>query len=81
MKHHDWMRREEQAFLENYAGYAGQQNYRALKEIHKRIGLDFFGVDCWFLPNGKLLVFEANPAMGIRLLEARARVNFRYKLK
>ena len=39
--------------------------FSALEEINRRIRLDFFGVDCAMLPNGKLLLFEANTAMKV----------------
>ncbi len=66
MKRHDWTMKEEKAFLENYTEYLGERNCSALREIYNRIGLDFFGIDCAVLPNGKLLVFEANPCMFVR---------------
>ena len=73
MKHHDWMMKEEENFLENYTECLGQKNCNALREIYNRIGLDFFGIDCALLPNGKLLVFEANPCMRLQ-----PREDFRY---
>jgi len=34
-----------------------------LREIHKRIGVDFYGIDYSILPSGSLVFFEANAAM------------------
>jgi glutathione synthase/RimK-type ligase-like ATP-grasp enzyme len=34
-------------------------------QIGRRIGLDFFGVDCNIAPDGQVLLFEANACMGI----------------
>lgn len=34
-----------------------------LKEIHRRIGLDFYGIDCHVGRDTTLTLFEANPAM------------------
>lgn len=37
----------------------------ALKEIHRRIGLDFYGIDCHVGADATLTIFEANPAMTV----------------
>ncbi len=37
----------------------------AFREIHARVGLEYFGLDCNVLPNGDLLIFEANANMNI----------------
>jgi glutathione synthase/RimK-type ligase-like ATP-grasp enzyme len=37
----------------------------ALDEIHERIGLDFYGIDCHVGPDSTLTIFEANPAMNV----------------
>jgi glutathione synthase/RimK-type ligase-like ATP-grasp enzyme len=34
-------------------------------QIGRRLGLDFFGVDCNIAPDGQVLLFEANACMGI----------------
>jgi hypothetical protein len=36
-----------------------------LAEIKRRVGLDYFGIDCAPLPDGRLLVFEVNPVMNM----------------
>jgi hypothetical protein len=36
-----------------------------LSEIHRRIGLDYFGVDCHLADDGTLTLFEANATMNI----------------
>ncbi|HLB79925.1 MAG TPA: hypothetical protein VJJ77_05430, partial [Dongiaceae bacterium] len=46
-------------------------------EIAARVGLDFFGVDGALLPDGRLLVFEANACM--RVPQVRPRADFAYK--
>ena len=35
------------------------------REIGRRLGLDFFGVDCNIDPSGRVLLFEANACMKI----------------
>ena len=79
MKNNAWMADEENSFLEDSAAYLGQQNCSALEEINRRIGLDYFGVDCALLPNGKLLLFEANAAM--RLTMDAWYAEFPYKIR
>lgn len=37
----------------------------ALDEIHRRIGLDYYGIDCHVGQDGTLTLFEANPAMNM----------------
>ena len=36
---------------------------RVLEEVRRRIALDFFGIDFGILPDGRLLLFEANATM------------------
>ena len=79
MKYHNWTMKEEEEFLEGYAEFLGRRNFKSLEEIYNKIRLDFCGSDCAFLPNGKLLVFEANPAMRISFKEGRK--DFRYRLR
>jgi hypothetical protein len=49
---------EERAYLaEPLAGHA------VLREIHRRIGVDFYGIDYAVLPSGSVVFFEGNAAM------------------
>ncbi|HET7885955.1 MAG TPA: hypothetical protein VFL62_07000 [Bradyrhizobium sp.] len=53
-------RREEQAFMQTFdAGFA-QQHRAALSGLAKRIGLDYFTIDCAETRDGSLLIFEAD---------------------
>jgi hypothetical protein len=49
---------EERAFLSEPLAHLD-----ALREIHKRIGVDFYGIDYSVLPSGSLVFFEANASM------------------
>jgi len=40
----------------------------ALKEIHQRIGLDYFGIDCHLGEQGELQIFEVNATMNTLLV-------------
>ena len=82
MLENDWAMKEDEAFLGNYTEYIGEQNCEALRAICGKIGLDFFGIDCAIHPNGKLLLFETNPSMRVRLKEDFShRATFTRKIK
>lgn len=63
MGQHAWMQQEEQSFLEDPWAHFGEQAQAALHEIRKRIGIDYFGIDCALDNAGRLVVFEANATM------------------
>jgi hypothetical protein len=63
MANHPWMLKEEEQFiLGHHPAYTERVN-RCLREIHARIGTDFYGIDFAILDDGRLLLFEANAAM------------------
>ena len=63
MGDHEWMQREEAAFLENPGAVFDAGHTAALREIRARIGLDYFGIDCGLDRDGRLVVFEVNASM------------------
>jgi hypothetical protein len=54
---------EEARFLDDPEAAIGAKAMRAAAAIGERIGLDFCGLDFSVLPDGQILVFEANAAM------------------
>jgi len=54
---------EEIDFLVNCHDRLGARRVAAIDEIARRFGLDYFGIDCNLLPDGRLFIFEANPCM------------------
>ena len=56
-------RAEEAAFLACPEAVLGPRAMRALAHLADRVGLDYFGVDCARLPDGRLLVFEIETGM------------------
>jgi hypothetical protein len=56
-------RAEEQRFLTDAATALGAVAFDALTTIGQRLGLDYGGIDFSVLPDGRLLVFEANATM------------------
>jgi tetratricopeptide (TPR) repeat protein len=63
MVDHQWMQQEEEAFLNNPATVFNSTHYRVMREIQRRIGLEYFGIDCGLDRSGNLVVFEANASM------------------
>ncbi|HXQ15456.1 MAG TPA: hypothetical protein VN814_12615 [Caulobacteraceae bacterium] len=58
-------RTEEAAFLADFGAVIGQRAAAALAAIAAALGLDYAGVDFAVAPDGRLLLFEANPGMVI----------------
>jgi Tfp pilus assembly protein PilF len=58
-----WKLEEERRFLEDPAGVLGAVGMAAIEAIGKRLDLDYAGVDFSILPDGRLLIFEANTSM------------------
>lgn len=54
---------EEIDFIINYEKHLGHRVLNAVHEIARRLGMDYFGIDCALLPDGCLLIFEINAAM------------------
>jgi tetratricopeptide (TPR) repeat protein len=54
---------EERRFLECPAGVLGATGMAAIEAIGKRLDLDYAGVDFSVMPDGRLLIFEANATM------------------
>jgi Flp pilus assembly protein TadD len=63
MADHRWMQQEEEAFLSDPATVFNAGHYQVLHAIQRRIGLEYFGVDCGLDRAGNLVVFEANASM------------------
>lgn len=57
------LQREEQTYLSDPEAFLGEANFRALHAVADIVKLDFFGIDFAVDPQGRILVFEANPAM------------------
>ena len=63
MAQHAWMREEEAAFFRRFDALFDGSRRAALDEVNAALGLDYFGMDCALLPDGRVLVFEANANM------------------
>ncbi len=54
---------EERRFLDDIASAMPPRCLTALGHIARRVGLDYFGLDCSVAPDGRLLVFEVETGM------------------
>jgi len=54
---------EERRFLDDPIGALGAPAWRALEAIGARLDLDYAGIDFSLMPDGRVLVFEANATM------------------
>ena len=65
------MRREEAAFLDDPQTVFPAAAMAAVREVARRLDLDFGGIDCASLPDGRVLLFEANATMLVQLAGSR----------
>ncbi|GLS85976.1 hypothetical protein GCM10010873_09500 [Cypionkella aquatica] len=56
-------RADEAAWMAQFDQDFAQRHAQAFTALYHRIGLDYFGLDCAELPDGRLLVFELDVAM------------------
>jgi len=54
---------EEIDFLTNHEAWLGERRMASLRRLVDALGLDYLGIDCNLLPDGRLFIFEANPCM------------------
>ena len=72
-----WKREEEARFLQDPAAALGADTWARVAAIGARLNLDYAGVDFAVLPDGRVLVFEANATMSVHLNDSAA--EFPYK--
>ncbi len=69
MAEHAWMRDEEHAFLARMDEVFSGERASALREAAALLPLDYVGIDCAIDRDGKLLIFEADSAIIVHLLD------------
>ncbi len=62
-------RAEEERFMATFDTAFAVRHATALRAIHERIDLDYLGIDCAETADGRLLVFEVDPAMIVHALD------------
>jgi tetratricopeptide (TPR) repeat protein len=72
-----WMRAEEETFLRDYTQPFPGILAETIREIGRRLDLDYGGIDCALTPDGRVLLFEANATMLVHLADRHA--DFAYK--
>jgi tetratricopeptide (TPR) repeat protein len=60
-------RDEEEAFMRGHDGTIPAQAFARVEEIGRRLDLDYAGLDCSLMADGRLVIFEANAAMLVHL--------------
>jgi len=64
------MKAEEEAFLADWRSAFPGMMGDAIREVARRLDLDFAGIDCAIGPDGQVVLFEANPSMLVHLTES-----------
>ncbi len=75
----DWMKREEEAFLRDHRSAFPAPLGDAVREVARRLDLDYGGMDCALTADGRVLVFEANATMLIHLNESRDEFPYKHR--
>ncbi len=63
MAAHPWKLAEEMAYLDDAPSVLGERAWAAIAAIGRRMELDYCGIDFSLLPDGRVLLFEANATM------------------
>jgi hypothetical protein len=63
-------RAEEAQAMQTFDSDFARRHGAAFAHLCERIGLDYFGIDCAELPDGRLLLFEAETAMVIHAMDS-----------
>jgi glutathione synthase/RimK-type ligase-like ATP-grasp enzyme len=61
---------EEERFMTGFGQEFARRHCAALAGLAERIGLDYFGIDCAQTAEGQLLLFEADVAMIVHLMDS-----------
>ena len=78
MAEHQWMRDEEHAFLADIGAVFHGLLLEALHETAALLRLDYVGIDCAIDRDGTLLIFEADNALIIHLLDDPALFGYKH---
>jgi hypothetical protein len=68
---------EEAAWMADFDSDFAARHADAFEALHRRIGLDYFAIDCAEMADGRLLLFEADVAMIVHSMDSE--VVFPYK--
>jgi tetratricopeptide (TPR) repeat protein len=74
-----WMKREEEAFLADYEAVFPGAAAETVREVARRLDLDCAGLDCTLMPDGRVLLFEANATMNLQLADSRTAFPYKHR--
>ncbi|HET6388080.1 tetratricopeptide repeat-containing protein [Hyphomicrobium sp.] len=77
MAKHAERRDEEATWMRDFDCDFSVRHASAFQALHRRLGLDYFAIDCAELADGRLLLFEADVAMIVHSMDSEA--TFPYK--
>lgn len=69
MTEHEDRRAEEASWMASFDSDFSVRHARSFDALHRRLGLDYFAIDCAELADGRLLVFEADVAMIVHSMD------------
>ena len=69
MTQHEDRRAEEALWMAHFDNDFAVRHARSFDALHRRLGLDYFAIDCAELADGRLLVFEADVAMIVHSMD------------
>ena len=75
----DWKKAEEERFLDDWRGLFGAAGAAAVEEIARRLDLDYGGLDCALMDDGRVLFFEANACILLHLDEPPRAFHYKYR--
>jgi hypothetical protein len=70
MAEHAERRLEEASWMANFEADFAVRHADAFAALHRRLGLDYFAIDCAELSDGRLLLFEADVAMIVHSMDS-----------
>jgi hypothetical protein len=79
MSEHRWMRDEEHAFLARMDDLFRDTLADALREVAHQLALDYVGIDCAIDRDGRLLLFEADNALIVHMLDDPALFGYKHE--
>ena len=79
MDKNEQFRKEEEAFLNDFATFFGPNVMSALDKINQTLGLDYCGIDFGIDKKGNILLYEANSTMLINQLTHERQWDYRRK--
>jgi len=73
------LREDEKHFFQSFSKSILPKYKETLEEIHNKIGLDIYGIDCFLRDDGSIVVFEANACMDLLSMWLGPNNEYKYK--